>query len=55
MKNDSLIQKAKLPSVSWTRPNNATHGITIVTVDIAIGPTPLNVTVFYAQTSDNKR
>jgi len=45
----------KLPKVTWTRPNNETHGITRVIVDIANGPAPSDITVYYAQTLDNKR
>ena len=41
--------------MTWTRPNNATHGITIVKVDTVNGPAPSDVRVYYAETLDNKK
>lgn len=51
----SVYRNEKLPSIRWIRPNNATHGVTVVTVDIINGPSPFSATVFYAQTLNNKR
>jgi len=51
----SAYNNQKTPMMTWTRPNNATHGITVLTVDTVNGPTPSDVTVYYARTIDNKR
>ena len=50
-----VFKNERLPIIRWIRPNNATHGVTILTVDIINGPSPFSVTVFYAQTLSNKR
>ena len=55
MKISKFYQNKPLPDVKWIRPNNITHGITIVTVNITNGLAPINVTVYYARTLDDKR
>jgi len=44
-----------LPKVSWSRPNNSTHGIIECIIDTSVGPTPFDVKAYYAKTLDNKR
>ena len=45
-----------MPKLTWTRPNNITHGITEAVVDIINGPAPSEVKIFYAKTlPDNRR
>jgi hypothetical protein len=40
-----------LPSWTWTRTINETHGEILVNVSVGAGqPTPMNVTVFQART-----
>ena len=41
--------------LSWSKSNNATHGIIEATVDIENGLVPFDVRVYYAKTIDNKR
>lgn len=52
----SIYEKQALPIVTWSRPNNSTHGITRAVVDKTRGgPMPAEVRAFYAQTLDNVR
>jgi PhoPQ-activated pathogenicity-related protein len=51
----SVYSNQKLPRMTWTRPNNGTHGVTVLTVDTINGPIPVDVTVYFARTLDNKR
>ena len=51
----SVYDQERLPSVTWTRPNNDTHGIIQAVVDKTKGPSPFDVRAYYAQTLDNKR
>uniref|UniRef100_A0A2C9K2U5 Uncharacterized protein n=1 Tax=Biomphalaria glabrata TaxID=6526 RepID=A0A2C9K2U5_BIOGL len=47
----NIVEKAPFPSLTWVRSQNSTHGSILVTSSIP----PKAVTVFHAQTLDNKR
>jgi hypothetical protein len=49
------LKNKPLPDVKWIRPNNVTHGITVVTVNKINGPIPIDAIVYYASTLDNTR
>ena len=51
----SVYDKKQLPALSWSRPNNSTHGIIMVVVDKTKGPLSFEVKAYYAQTLDNIR
>lgn len=49
------IKKTPQPLVRWSRPNNSTHGIISVTVDIANGLKPSDVELYFAKTLETNR
>ncbi|XP_059147478.1 autocrine proliferation repressor protein A-like [Physella acuta] len=46
-----VVEKATFPTLTWTRSQNNTSGTIVVTTSVP----PREVTVYYAQTLDNKR
>lgn len=49
-----MFQNKRMPLVRWLMPNNSTHGIIQVMVDIQNGLKPSQVEVYFAKTLSNK-
>jgi len=44
-----------LPSFTWTKTSNDTHGYIRATVDFSVGPKPIGALGYHARTLNNKR
>jgi len=51
----SIYDNKTLPSFTWTKTANLTHGYIRATVDFSVGPKPINVFYYHARTLNNKR
>lgn len=51
----SIYENRPLPSFTWTKTSNRTHGYIRATVDFSVGPKPTSVLSYHARTLNSKR
>ena len=49
------VKNRTLPSFTWTKTSNNTHGYIRATVDFSAGPKPISALGYHAQTLNDKR
>ena len=50
-----FLKNRTLPSFTWTKTSNNTHGYIRATVDFSVGPKAISVLGYHARTLNNKR
>ncbi len=50
-----FLKNRTLPSFTWTKTSNDTHGYIRATVDFSVGPKPISAFGYHARTLNNKR
>jgi hypothetical protein len=50
-----FLKNRTLPSFTWTKTSNSTHGYIRATVDFSVGPKPIGALGYHARTLNNKR